>query len=143
MKKWTLVLVFALTLGAVLYGRSPSVNMHNAQMALARETRKAMDAMMGDFREARSATIEGVPADGKWYHSLAFDKGTQGAVRYELTPAGHELRRVTPGSSRTVAVHIAVLNIRRQPGVADVLEVQLQAQNSGTLISNFKIRTRN
>ena len=142
MKKWTLVLVFALALGAVLYGKSVSVNTHNAQMALARETRKAMDAMMGDFREARSASIKGVPADGRWHHELAFDKGAQGTVHYGLTPAGHELRRIAPGSDRTVAVHITGLNIRRQPGVLDVLEVQLQAQNQGTLISNFKIRTR-
>ena len=139
MKKWTLVLVFALALGAVFYGRSVS---HNAQMVLARETRKAMDAMMGDLREAKSASITGVPADGKWHHAVAFDKGTEGVVHYELTPAGHELRRIAPGFDRTVAVHIAGLNIRRQPGVLDVLEVQLQAQNQGTLISNFKIRTR-
>ena len=63
MQKWTPVFVFAVILAAVFLGKSVSVDTHNAQMALAVETRKAMDAMMGDFREARFATIKGVPVD--------------------------------------------------------------------------------
>ena len=140
MQKWMPIIVLAVLAVALFFLRS---NQNSAQMALAVETNKAMTAMMADFREARAKTIEGVPSDGKWYHSLAFEKGSEGIVRYEITPAGHELRRISTGASRTVARSMNTLNVRRQPGVADVLEVQLQAKDRAELVSNFKIRTRN
>ena len=115
MKNRSLVLLILLAaLGAMYYAKY--VSKSGSQMALARETHKAMDAMMADLRDAHFATVKGVPSDGKWYHSVSFEKTAEGVVAYEATPASHELRRSAAGSSRTVAGHIAELNIRRQPG---------------------------
>ena len=142
MKKWMPLAVLAVAVLALFCVRSIFPNKHDAQMVLAQETHKAMSAMMADFREARSTTIEGVPADGKWYHTVAFEKGQEGIVRYEVTPASHELRRTSTGFDRTVARYMDGLNIRRQSGALDIFEVQLQAKNQAELVSNFKIRTR-
>ncbi len=140
MNKSIVFVVLLAILGTVLYVKF--LNKPGSQMVLAQETRKAMDAMMGDFREARSTTIVGVPADGKWHHDVAFNKGEGEVVRYQVVAATHELQRSEGNNQHTVASHMSVLNVRRQPGVLDVLEVQLQAENQSTLVSNFKIRTR-
>ena len=139
MNKWIPVLVLAVMAGVLFY---ISLRQNSVSLVLAAETHKAMSAMMVDLRQARASTIEGVPADGKWYHSVAFEKAKEGIVRYEVTPAGRELRRISTGANRTVARSMEGLNIRRQLGVVDVLEVQLQAKNRAELVSNFKIRTR-
>ena len=144
MNKGIVLFILVLTVAGVFYAKSVSQTKRQSQMALAKEIRKAMDAMMVDFREARSTTIQGVPADGQWHHRVSFNKGGKNVVRYEVTSPTHELMRTEGDLSQFVPIarSIAGLNIRRQPGVLDVLEVQVQAKNQVELVSNFKIRTR-
>jgi len=107
---------------------------------LAVETRKVLEHLMIDLREARQNTILDLPSDGAWHHRIAFDSAKEGALEY-IIKEGH-LFRFNKGSELLIADNIADLRIRRQKVTPDILEVQIEAQKDVSLVSNLKIRLR-
>ncbi|MBI4309163.1 MAG: hypothetical protein HY591_02410 [Candidatus Omnitrophica bacterium] len=113
---------------------------YRLQVVLAKELRKAMGAMMGDLGSARAVTVRGVPADGQWYHEIAFQDGKDGPVQYRIGPGDNHLNRVGRGGAHVIAGHMRALDVRRQSDNASIVEVRIQAYNGLSLTSNFKIR---
>ncbi len=114
---------------------------YSSQLGLAKELKKAMQAMMVDLSQAKAKSITGVPADGQWHPSIAFENVKSEGVQYVLGgPKRNELSRLSNGSSNRVAEHIGTLHMRRQSADTSMIEVRLQAQNNMSLASNFKIR---
>jgi len=134
------LLVPVLVLMAAAFMKFRSKEQFQQKTLLAQEIRKVLDRLMFDLREARENTIQDVPADGEWHHRFAFDRSGQGALEYTINE-GH-LYRMNQGEKLLIADHIADLRMRRQKSSPDVLEVQIEAQNDVTLISNLKIRIR-
>lgn len=130
--------VFLAVTGILLYRITVKRN-YQSQVVLAQEIRKAMGTMMADLRQAQTATVTGVPADGQWHQAIGFKTPIQGNIKYALNSSG-EIRRSAEGRSQAVAFYMGGLNFRRQPGDLSMLEVQVQARNAASLTSNFKIR---
>jgi hypothetical protein len=107
---------------------------------LAVEIRKVLETLMFDLREAREDTIQGIPADGLWYHRIAFDRARQGALEYTIKD-GH-LLRTNKGQTLLIADHIADISLRRQANAPGILEVRIEARHNVSLISNLRIRMR-
>ena len=123
---------------AVMLWRVKEKQDYSQKVILAKETRKVMGQLMVDLRGAASKSINGAPADGRWYDRFAFDRSTI-AVEYSLKQGF--LSRLSEGNRMPVAQHIASVRMRRQPNEASVVEVQIKAhQNLSSLVSNFKIR---
>lgn len=134
------LLVVAIAAGLVFYN-SFARQQYRSQVILAKELRKAMDAMMWDLRQAKAMTVKGVPADGQWRHEIIFDTVRDEGISYLLNgPAGDQLKRAHQETRRLIASHMGELNIRRQAESPSVLEVQIKARNETSLMSNFKIR---
>ncbi len=143
-KKRRTILVISVLIAVVagVFYQSAAYQKYRAQVGLAKELHKAMNAMMNDFREAQTASVQGVSANGQWRHAIAFTTA-QGPVRYQLSgPKSNELKRTAGDGPQLIAHHIGTFNIRRLPEDSAVLEVQIAAQNKSSLSSNFKVRMR-
>ena len=111
---------------------------YQQKIVLAQDTHKVLGRLMIDLRDARENTIQEVPADGQWHGRFAFENTQQGSLEY-IIKDGH-LLRISSGKALLIADNIGDLRIRRQKETPDILEIQLQAQNDTSLISNLKIR---
>ena len=107
---------------------------------LAQEIHKVLEHLMFDLYDVRENTIQDVPADGQWHSRIVFAHAGEKAGEY-LLQGGH-LWRLQNGRASLIADHIAALNVRRQQETPDVLEVQIEARNSVSLLSNLKIKIR-
>ena len=108
------------------------------KVILAKETRKVVDYLMFDLREAREGAFQGVPADGGWHNRIVFIQARQGALEY-LIKEGH-LFRINKGKRLLIADNIAALRIRRQKETPYILEVQIEARKGVSLVYNLKVR---
>jgi len=105
---------------------------------LAGEIHKGLLHLMFDLGHARKNSIQGVPADGQWYHRVVFYQTQQGFLTY-LVKEGRMLR-ISSQKTMLIADHIDVLRLRRLKQTPDILEVQIEAQKDVSLISNLRIR---
>ena len=112
-------------------------HIYTRKLVLAQDIRKVMDYLMFDLQEARQKTLAGVPLDGKWHDHLAFAHAT-GRVEYSAKEG--RVIRLGEGKRMAIADHIALLRIRRQAAQPAIAEVQIEARDGVSLISNFKIR---
>jgi hypothetical protein len=133
-----LLIPFVISLGLVFL-KMKAKGDYQQKTVLAKEIRKALDHLMPDLRQARENTLLGLPADGQWHDRVAFVQG-QGVLEYMIK--GGQLFRIDHGTGLLIADDIDGLRIRRQKAAPGILEVQIKAQNSVSLISNFKIRTQ-
>ena len=93
---------------------------------------------MFDLRKRVKILSWMLPADGLWHNRIAFDQAQQGPLEY-IIKDGH-LLRINDGKTLLIADNISDLRIRRQKTTPDILEVQIEAQNNVSLVSNLKIR---
>jgi hypothetical protein len=107
---------------------------------LAQEIHKILGSMMFDLREAREGSILDAPADGQWHNRIAFDHTQEGALEYTIKD-GH-LWRINNGKEVLIADHISDMRLRRQVNAPNILEVQIEARNKVSLVSNLRIRIR-
>ena len=136
-----LLLACFVLLGGWLAYRTISANNHRSRLMLAQEIHKALSMMMGDLNNVKASSIQGVPADGKWYHAIGFNSRSANVINYRLNGQGNdELKRTSDLKTEIIANRLNELNFRRMPGDNLLLEVQIQAKNNLTLTSNFKIR---
>ena len=93
------VLAMVLVFGAALVVYNITKRQrYDSQVVLAKELHKAMDAMMGDLRQARTITVKGVPPDGQWHHAVTFNTTEEGPVQYRLNNLpGNDLARQKSG----------------------------------------------
>lgn len=105
---------------------------------LAQEIHKVLGRLMLDLNEAQQNTIQDAPADGQWHSRIAFDHTKLGALEYVIKD-GH-LWRKSDLRTEMIADHIGAMRIRRQIQTPDLLEVQIEAMDGVSLLSNFKIR---
>jgi hypothetical protein len=113
---------------------------YRQKIVLAQEIRKSLDHLMPDLYTVSADAIKDVPADGQWYDQITFEDARQGVVVYKLR-AGH-LWRLIQGHDLLIARDIGALRVRRQKETPDILEVQIEAKNNVTLVSNVRIRIR-
>ena len=130
-----LIPVFALC--ALVLWKAKEKQDYRQRVILAQEIRKVMNLMMFDLRETRQGSVQGVPADGQWHDRIAFEH-SGGPIEYSLKD-GH-VSRFSDGRGTPVADHIASLRMRRQAVDGAIAEVQIQARDKISLVSNFKIR---
>lgn len=108
------------------------------KIILAKETKKALERLMFDLREARENTILDVRPDGLWHRRIAFIRAHQGVLEYTVKK-GH-LLRLNKGKEMLVADHIGDFCVRRQKGTPDILEVQIKAQDRVSLTFNLRVK---
>ena len=126
----TTVVIFSFILGicyALLISGSDSWETNSTRVELQQELRKAMDWITQDLRQAGSASIVDVPADGATYTSITFRKsaGVSGGnlvwdsstTRYFLGGTGgtQMLRQVGAQTASVIAQNIQSLQFNRQP----------------------------
>ncbi|MBI5024365.1 MAG: prepilin-type N-terminal cleavage/methylation domain-containing protein [Candidatus Omnitrophica bacterium] len=139
------VIIFAFILGicySLLISGSDSWETNSARVELQQELRKAMDWITQDLRQAGSASIVDVPADGATYTSITFRKsaGVSGGnlvwdastTRYLLGGTGGTqlLRQVGSQAASVIAQNIQSVQFSRQAGTANVASVSLQTQKT-------------
>jgi len=107
---------------------------------LAYEVRKVLGFLMLDLREAREDSFIDLPIDGQWHKRIAFNSAHQGELEYVIND--RHLFRVSNGVRKLIADDIKDLRIRRQKAAPAILEVQIEARNNVTLVSNLRIRVR-
>lgn len=134
------VIIFAFILGicyTLLISGSDSWETNSARVELQQELRKAMDWITQDLRQAGSASITDVPADGAPYTSITFRKaaGVSGGnlvwdastTRYFLT--GTQLQRqVGALTASVIAQNIQSVQFSRQASTSNIVTVSLQAE---------------
>ncbi len=134
------VIIFAFILGicyTLLISGSDSWETNSARVELQQELRKAMDWITQDLRQAGSASITNVPADGAAYTSITFRKaaGVSGGnlvwdtstTRYFLT--GTQLQRqVGALTASVIAQNIQSVQFSRQASTSNIVTVSLQAE---------------
>ena len=113
---------------------------YRRKIVLAGEIHKVLERLMFDLYGAGVSSIQDVPADGEWHDRIAFAHPGQGAGEYQLQ--GGHLWRMSAGQASLIADHIGRLRIRRQKEDPDILEVQIEARDDVSLLSNLKIRIR-
>ncbi|MBI5149864.1 MAG: prepilin-type N-terminal cleavage/methylation domain-containing protein [Candidatus Omnitrophica bacterium] len=139
------VIIFTFILGicyTLLISGSDSWETNSARVELQQELRKAMDWIAQDLRQAGSASITNVPADGATYTSITFRKsaGASGGnlvwdsntTTYSLGGTGGTqlLRQVSGQTASVIAQDIQSLQFSRQASTANVVDVSLQAQKT-------------
>ena len=134
------LLIGCFVLAALISLKIQNKEDYRQKTVLAQEIRKALDHLMTDLYDARENTIQGVPADGKWYNRIAFEHVRLGALEYVLR--GGHLWCLNKDKAVLIADDIGALRIRRQKETPDILEVQIEARNNVALVSNFKVRIR-
>ena len=137
------VIIFAFILGicyALLISGSDSWEANSARVELQQELRKATDWITQDLRQAGSASITNVPADGATYTSITFRKaaGVSGGnlvwdtdtTRYFLGGTGSTQlqKQVGAQTASVIAQDIQTLQFSRQAGTSNIVNVSLQAQ---------------
>lgn len=139
------VIIFAFILGicyTLLISGSDSWETNSARVELQQELRKAMDWITQDLRQAGSASITDVLANGNPYTSITFRKsaGASGGnlvwdsstTRYFLGGTGGTqlLRQVGVQTASVIAQNIQSLQFSRQASTANVVSVSLQTQKT-------------
>ena len=107
---------------------------------LALEIQKAVEFLIVDLPQAQENSIKDVPADGIWYHHIAFDLASQGVFEYLIKDGS--LFRINKGKLLLIADNIGDLRIRRYKNVPNILEIQIEAHKNVSLISNLRLRIR-
>jgi hypothetical protein len=129
------LLILCLALAILTFLKIKAKEDFQQKAVLAMETRKVLEHLMVDLREARENTILDAPADGAWHSRIG-----QGSLEYIVKEG--RLLRLNHGQSLLIADDIATLHIRRQQSTPDILEVQIEAQKNVSLVSNLRIRIR-
>lgn len=139
------VVIFSFILGicyALFISGSDSWETNSTRVELQQELRKAMDWITQDLRQAGSASIVDVPADGSTYTSITFRKsaGVSGGnlvwdadtTRYFLGGAnGNQLQRqIGSQTASVIAQNIQSLQFSRQGSASNIVDVSLQAQKT-------------
>jgi len=150
------VIIFAFILGicyTLLISGSDSWETNSARIELQQELRKAMDWASQDLRQAGSASIVDVPADGSTYTSITFRKaaGASGGnlvwdtdtTRYFLGgTSGTQLQRqVGSGTASVIAQNIQSLQFSRQTSTSNIVNVSLQAEKKTPRGKNLSGKT--
>ncbi|MBI5415989.1 MAG: prepilin-type N-terminal cleavage/methylation domain-containing protein [Candidatus Omnitrophica bacterium] len=152
---------------ALLISGSDSWEINNVRVGLQQELRKGVDWITQDLRQAGSASITDVPADGTVHTSITFYKcaGASGGnlvwdsntTRYFLSGSGgNQLQRqVGSQTASVIAQNVQSLQFSRSSTSPGVVNVTVQAQKapprgknlSGNvpiqLSMSFKISLRN
>ncbi len=139
------VLIFSFILGicyVLLIAGSDSWEANSVRVELQQELRKAMDWITQDLRQAGSASIVDVPANGSVYASITFRKaaGVSGGnitwdsstTRYFLGGSdGNQIQRqVGSQTAAVIAQNIRSLEFSRQVSASNVVNVSLQAEKA-------------
>jgi len=126
---------------ACVFFKIKSKDDYRQKTILAQEIHKVLEHLMFDLYDVGESTIQNVPADGQWHTRIAFaHPGRDAGVEYQLR-AGH-LWRLNNGNALLIADHIGAWRIRRQKATPDILEVQIEARDNVSLLSNLKIKVR-
>ena len=139
------VAIFSFILGicyTLFISGSNSWETNSVRVELQQELRKAMDWVSQDLRQAGSASITNVPADGAAYTSITFRKsaGASGGnlvwdadtTRYFLGGAdGNQIQRqVGAQTASVIAQNIQSLQFSRQVSTSNIVDVSLQARKT-------------
>ncbi len=136
-------IIFAFIMGicyTLLISGSDSWETNSARVELQQELRKAMDWISQDLRQAGSASITNVPADGNTYTSITFRKsaGASGGnlvwdtntTRYFLGGTGNTQlqRQIGSQTASVIAQDMQSLQFSRQASTSNIVNVSIQTQ---------------
>lgn len=139
------VIIFSFILGicyTILISGSDSWETNSVRVELQQELRKAMDWITQDLRQAGSASITNVPANGSAYTSITFRKaaGVSGGnivwdadtTQYFLggTDGNQIQRQVGSQTAAVIAQNVQSLQFSRQASASNVVNVSLQAEKA-------------
>ena len=135
------VLVGLCVAAAFVFLKMKDKDNYRQKTLLAQQIHKVLEHLMFDLYDVGESTIQQVPADGQWHTRIVFaHAGRDVRVEYQLR-AGH-LWRLNNGNALLIADHIGAWRIRRQKATPDILEVQIEARDNVSLLSNLKIKVR-
>lgn len=135
----SIIIVLVLILAGVLIAFKLSSWLdHQRQMSLARELRKAISATMLDLSQAKSGSIQGIPADGQWYHATSFNTHQYGQIAYAVN--NQQLIRQDVKAKQVIAGHVKEFNLRRIPSDPMIVDVKVILKAGILLSSNFRVR---
>jgi hypothetical protein len=103
---------------------------YRQKIVLAKEIRKVLVQLFMDLSQGQNEPLLQVPADGGWHIDPEY-----------MIKEGH-LFHLIDGRRTLIADDIAALRVRRQEQSPDILEIQIVARNSVSLVSNLRIRIR-
>lgn len=138
---------------ALLISGSDSWETNNARVELQQELRKGTDWITRDLRQAGSASITDVPANGTTYTSITFYKGAgasggnlvwdSNTTKYLLGGSGSTQlqRQIGAQTPAVVAQDIQVLQFSRSSSNPNVVNVTLQAQKATPRGKNLSGKT--
>ncbi len=132
-----LIIVFTLV-AAILFMKFTAWQGHQQQVDLAKVLRKAISSTMLDLSQAKSASIEGVPADGQWYHAVKFNTHQYGQIEYTVVKG--ELMRQDEKLQQVIARHVEEFNLRRLSQDPMIIEVNVALKKGKVINSNFRVR---
>lgn len=124
---------------------------------LAIENKKAVDTLMGELYQAGVSSISNVPANGKWYDEVTFQKiNVNTANETEWTqPISYmyhnkQFKRVYSGRADIVANYVTSFKVRRLAKSPSIIEIEIVFNKKNSvllhktnLVANFKIKLRN
>jgi prepilin-type N-terminal cleavage/methylation domain-containing protein len=156
------VVIFSFVLGAiytVLNTGEAAWETNKTRIELQQETRKAMDWMINDLRQAGNSSIVDVPADGlTTHHQITFKTPstvTNGTIQWNASSIvfalnGTNLRRTLgAGTPKIIAQNISSVTFRRQATSSNIVEITITSQKTsakGLVVQypfSFNVRIRN
>ncbi len=136
--KLILVIIPMFLFGAFLLYKFSPWGVHQQQVSLAKELRKAISATMLDLSQAKSSSIEGIPADGQWYHFTSFDTHQYGKIGYSIN--NKQLMRKDVNVDQVISKHVKEFNLRRKSNEPMIVDVKIVLKEGIILSSNFRVR---
>ena len=139
--------IFSLLLGGIYAAAAAGDNTWQAnsvRITLQQETRKAMEGMINELRQAGDSSIVNVLSNGTWYTSIVFkipSGVTSGSIGWNASTiqyalggtGGKQLIRTTGAptvTTRIVGDNFQTLRFRRQASTPKILEVSLVGQKN-------------
>ncbi len=150
-----IVLIFAVALFFTYTTQAKQAK--EIKKVLAVENKKAIDALMGELYQAGMSSISNVPANGKWYHSVTFQKinvttsnETEWTQPISYMYHNKQFKRVYSGRADIVANYVTSFKVRRLAKSPSIIEIEIVFNKKNSvllhktdLVANFKIKLRN
>lgn len=137
------VIIFSMILGVcymMLISGSDSWEANNVRVELQQELRKAVDWVTEDLRQAGTASITDVPADGNTYTAITFRKASgvsSGTITWDASATKYLIggtnsdqlqRQVGVQTPAVIAQNVQSVQFQRQSASADIVNVAITLQ---------------
>ena len=158
------VFIFSIVAGgiySIILVSDASWETNDRSIEMQQEHRKAVEWMKDELRQAGTASIFNIPADGNWHNdNISFKKAegvsggnvNWGANAIQFLRGGtnnQQLLRIQGGNTKVLANNILVVRFKRLASNPELLEVRMEADgqtSDGQWVgfdNNFNVQLRN